>query len=283
MDLQKEKFKIHKYSYGGKTKVFYQIVLSSLKGLTAYRANMLMSIAIGPVSLAAQYFIWRSLLNGSETVNGMSFDMMMTYYAFATLLHIFIGDSVAYLLSQQIYSGSLISILLKPVNHFSYFFFDKIGKKIFSILLEVVPLALIFILIFKINLIPYELFWAVISVSIAFIHIFLMNFCIGLTAFWLTNNWSIILTIGFITSICSGLLLPLDFFPAIFQKVLFILPFNFMYYIPTRVMLGNYQLAGISLEVPQVVLLQFTYLAAMLCITIFLWKRGLKKFMGVGM
>ena len=61
----------------------------------------------------------------------------------------------------------------------------------------------------------------------------------------------------------AGMLIPLTFFERD-AKVLFYLPFQFITYVPTRVFIGHYELAGISLSIPQVVGLQFVATLVML-------------------
>lgn len=265
-----------------KQKILFQIILISMKEWSAYRVNMLMLLLTAPLAMLAQYFIWNSVYSTNKSINGMNLNQILTYYAITTILNAFLNDDIATALRSHIYNGSLSTILQKPVSYFFYSFSQKIGKKTISLLIEVLPLAIIFILIFKINLMPQNLIWTIISIALSFIHVFFVNYCIGITAFWLIDNWGITMSANILATLCSGMLIPLVFFPEVIQKVLFILPFQFMYYIPTRVILGSYELAGISMSPYQIVLLQFVYVFLMGYMTYFLWRKGIKKYTGVG-
>lgn len=262
--------------------IFQQILYISIKQWSAFRVNMLLMLLIGPINMLAQYFIWKSVLSTSNKVNGMGLKELMTYYAVTTLISALIADDTAYVLRGHVYHGSLVTILQKPISYMYYSFSEKIGKRLVSLFVEVLPLSLIFVLVFHINLQPSNLAWALISIILGFVQVYLVNFCIGVTSFWLVENWGIVMSTAILTNICSGMLIPLVFFPDVIQKLLFILPFQFMYYIPARVVLGSYELAGISLTQPQIVLLQLAYTAAMWAVSVSFWRAGTKKFMGVG-
>lgn len=51
---------------------------------------------------------------------------------------------------------------------------------------------------------------------------------------------------------------------------------------PTRVYIGHYELAGISLTIPEVVRLQFMATLVMFFVYRVLWHFGIKRFTGVG-
>jgi len=82
--------------------------------------------------------------------------------------------------------------------------------------------------------------------------------------------------------LCAGALVPLTLFPDFIQKILFFLPFQFVAYVPTRVFIGSYELAGISLSVPCVVGMQAVAVVVMFLVYKLLWYLGIKKFTGVG-
>ncbi|MDR0287202.1 MAG: ABC-2 family transporter protein [Clostridiales bacterium] len=265
-----------------KIKIFQQVILISFKQWAAYRSNILTVFIIAPLGMLAQYFIWRAVIASNGDIIGMDFAQILTYYAITTTLGIFLADDVAGTLRGLIYSGDLNSYLLKPVSYFQYALAEKIGKKILSVFFELIPLLLIFIFIFRINLIPHNIYWFILSVLLSFVMIFLINYCVGITAFWLTNNWGVNMAVGVLINFSSGLLLPLSLFPLSVQKLLFVLPFQYMYYIPAKVFLGNYELAGLTMSVPYIVLIQFAYVFIIWSLIGIIWKRGIKKFMGVG-
>jgi ABC-2 type transport system permease protein len=153
---------------------------------------------------------------------------------------------------------------------------------VLGLIFEFIPLLLIFTLIFKIRLVPPMPVWALISVSLGFIMMFLVDYCVGITAFWLTRTSGVRRMFLLMRDICSGVLVPLTLFPEFFQKAFFLLPFQFITYVPVRVFIGSYELAGISCTIPQIVGIQALAVIFMLIFTNLFYRQGMKQFTGVG-
>ncbi|HOQ00215.1 MAG TPA: ABC-2 family transporter protein [Acetivibrio clariflavus] len=117
---------------------------------------------------------------------------------------------------------------------------------------------------------------------LSFLLVFLTNFCIGITGFWLTKTEGLRRAFLVLRDVCAGSLLPLTLFPGFIQKILFYMPFQFIAYVPIRVFMGSYELAGISMSIPEVVGLQAIYVVIMFLIYKLLWHLGTKRFTGVG-
>jgi ABC-2 type transport system permease protein len=111
---------------------------------------------------------------------------------------------------------------------------------------------------------------------------FLVNYCIGLTAFWLTNAHGIRGMFHLLRDISAGVFIPLTFLPETLQKILFVLPFQFIIYVPTRVFIGSYELGGITMSIPQIVGVQAAAVILMWFVSECLWRLGIRQFTGVG-
>ncbi|MNN70994.1 hypothetical protein D3C81_1868910 [compost metagenome] len=117
---------------------------------------------------------------------------------------------------------------------------------------------------------------------LGFLMTFLVNYCIGLTAFWLTNADGVRGMFHLLRNISAGVLVPLTFFSQPIQQVLLYLPFQYMQYVPARVFIGHYELAGMLLTIPQIVAIQAVAVLLMWGITAVLIKLGHRRFSGVG-
>lgn len=263
-------------------RMIWQVMLMGMKEFSAYRMNMVLTLVTGPLSILVQIFIWRAVFEPGTLIGGMSLTEMLTYFGASTLISIFIADQAANDLRWQVYTGSMITLLQRPINHLHFMFYQKLGQKVIAFVFEVLPLTLIIVFVFGINLIPSKVFWLVLSIALSFVLVYLVNYCIGLTAFWLISNNGLLMTIALITQLCTGALIPLTFFPGIIQKILFFLPFQYINYVPVRVFIGSYELAGYALTIPQIVGLQFVYVVVLFFITLFIWSKAMKKFTGAG-
>lgn len=261
--------------------IFKAVISATYKENLAYRSQMAISIFTQPIYFLVQYFIWQSVFKISDTVSGFTLDQMLLYFAISSLSGFLNWDSAGTELQNLIQTGKFITFQIRPVSHIYYSFFQKVGNRILAFWVEMVPVIFFYIL-FGIDLIPAKPLWTVISFSISFVLSFLVSYTVGTIAFWLVKTDGVRRSILLFTQIFSGLFLPLNLFPKGFQKILFYLPFQFITYVPTRVYIGSYELAGITMPIPQIVFLQAIMVVIMFLVNRFIWSMGIKRFTGVG-
>lgn len=258
------------------------IALATYKEWAAYRTHMAVSILIGPIYFLVQYFIWQAVYSGRDTLNGFSLEQMLAYYGVMSVITYLTFDFADWNLQMLIRTGKYITFVLRPVSHRFFALSQKIGHRTLGFFLEFLPVFLVFLFIFRIDLIPANIGWAILSVLLGFLMTFFVNYCIGLTAFWLVNAEGVRRMFHLVRDLTAGVFLPLTFFPEALQRVLFVLPFQFMQYVPVRVWLGEYELAGITMTIPQIVGLQAVAVLVMWGITEGLAWLGMRRFTGVG-
>ena len=226
--------------------------LATYKDWAAYRSHLAVSIFVGPVTFLVQIFIWNAVYSAENrldsTLSGLTLNQMLAYFGIATTINYLIYDSADWDLQTLIRTGNFITFMLRPVSHCYFAFCEKIGHRLLALWVEFIPVYLLFLFVFKINLIPANLVWTLISISLGFVLMFLINYCIGITGFWLTKTEGLRRAFLVLRDLCAGALVPLTLFPDFIQKILFFLPFQFVAYVPTRVFIGSYELAGISLS-----------------------------------
>lgn len=255
---------------------------ATYKEWAAYRSHMAVSIFVGPVFFLTQVFIWQAVYSSRTILNGLTLEQMLTYYGISAVINYLTYDSADWNLQMLIRTGKFLTFMLRPLSHCYFALSQKIGHRILAFWFELLPIYLIFFYLFKIKLIPAEPWWALLSILLSFVLVFLTNYCIGISAFWLTKTEGIRRAFLMARDLASGTFIPLPFFPEILQKALFFLPFQFITYVPTRVFIGSYELAGITLSIPEVVGLQFVATLVMYGVYKILWHFGIKRFTGVG-
>ncbi|MEJ6951476.1 ABC transporter permease [Natronospora cellulosivora (SeqCode)] len=263
-------------------KIIKGVAFVTYKEWAAYRSHMLVSLILGPLYFLVQYYIWTSLYNNQDLINGFTLSQMLTYYGITTLIHYCIMDFADWNLQMLIRTGRFITFILRPVSHRLFALSQKIGHRILGFHLEFIPVYMIFFFFFDINLIPANIFWFAASIILGFMMQFLLNYCIGMTAFWLTRADGVRSIYSIFSQLSAGVLIPLTFFPEVFQRILFFLPFQFISYVPVNVFLGEYKLSGIELEIPQIVGIQFLYVIIIFLFSELIWRRAIIKYTGVG-
>lgn len=261
--------------------VFKAVVQATYKENFAFRSNMAVSLITQPVYFLVQYFIWQAVFTAHDTVSGFTLDSMLYYFAVSSLLGFLNWDSADGTLQRLVQTGKFITFQLRPVSHLYYAFFEKVGHRILAFWVELIPI-LGFYLLFGIKPVPAKPLWAIISVALSFILEFLINYTIGTIAFWLVKTDGVRRAVLVFKDVCSGIFLPLTLFPNDIQRLLFVLPFQFISYVPARVFMGSYELAGITMSIPQVVGLQAVMVAVTFLLNRLIWFFGIKRFTGVG-
>jgi ABC-2 type transport system permease protein len=179
-------------------------------------------------------------------------------------------------------TGKFLTFMLRPLPHWFFAFSQKVGHRILGVGLEFVPVYIIFFFVFRIKLLPAYPIWCLISLMLSFMMMFFINYTVGIIGFWIVRTQGVRRMFLILRDIFAGVFIPLSFFPEVFQKILFFLPFQFITYVPVRVFIGTYELAGISLSIPQIVFIQAIEVFAMWLILLMAWNLGIKKFSGVG-
>ncbi|MBO7485450.1 MAG: ABC-2 family transporter protein [Spirochaetaceae bacterium] len=262
------------------------VAVVTYKEWSAYRTHSMVSIFVGPVYFLVQYCIWKAVYSahgGTDAViNGMRLEQMLTYFGVNALIGYLTMDFADWNLQMLVRTGKFLTFALRPIDHKLFAFSQKLGHRVLGFIFEFLPCFLIFMFVFKINLIPEHWVLALISIALGFCMTFLVNYCIGLTAFWIVRAEGIRNVFQALQTVFNGSLIPLVFFGKTWQKVLFFLPFQYMLYVPSRVCTGSYELAGKIYELPQIVGIQACAVCVFLLLTCLLYNRAMKQFTGAG-
>lgn len=265
-----------------KLKIIKAVAIVTYKEWSAYRTHSMVSILVGPLYFAVQMLIWNAVYSENQTINGLTMPMILSYYAISILIGYLTMDFADWNLQMLIHSGKYITFALRPMHHRFFALSQKIGHRVLGFVFEFIPVALIMIFIFKVNMIPVSIVWFVISIIFSFLITFYVNYSIGLLGFWLTKTAGIRSAVKFLVSLSSGAIIPLSFFPVWCQNLFFLLPFQYTVYVPAMVFSGSYNLAETVLPIQNIVGIQGLYVLFMFIISEVLYRLGNRHFTAVG-
>jgi ABC-2 type transport system permease protein len=258
------------------------IAFATIKEYLVYRSHMMVSIFVGPVYFIVQYFIWTAVYGGGETIRGFEYLQMIRYFGISALIGYFTWDSADWNLSMLIRTGKFLTFALRPIHHPFFALSQKIGHCLLATLIEALPCALIFTLLFKINLMPSNIPWVVLSITLASLVFFYVSYIIGIASFWVVESEGIRAFYYMLSGVFSGSFIPLVFFPKPLQIIQFFLPFQYTSYVPAMVFIGKYTLGGIQLSIPAIVGLQALTLLCLYLVSEILYSTAMKRFTAVG-
>ena len=258
------------------------VAFVTFKEWGAYRSHSMVSIFVGPVYFVVQYFIWTAVYGDAGSLNGIELHDMIRYFGAVALIQYLVMDFADWNLSMLINSGKYLTYALRPMNHRFFAFSQKVGHRILGFIVEFIPCLLIFTLVFGIDMRPVSLPWLIVSISLAFMMNFLVNYCIGMVSFWIVETRGIRAVYSVLVSVFSGMLIPLTFFPEVLQKIQLFLPFQYISYVPGMVFLGEYRLGSMELQIPVIVGIQAVAVLVMFVISEIMYKAAMKRFTAVG-
>jgi len=265
-----------------KWNVLYAIASVTYKEWAAYRTHSMVSILVGPISYLIQFSIWTALYQDRTSLGGMTLENILSYSAVVATISYLTMDFADWNLQMLIHTGKYLTFALRPLHHRHFALCQKIGHRVLGLIFEYIPVMLIFLFIFRVHLIPKNPFWAILSIALAFLMNFYLNYCIGLAGFWFTKTSGLRGMIHLFSGVLSGAIIPLSIFPDIFQKIFFFLPFQFISYVPAMVYTGEYTLGGMTLSFPFIISIQAFYVFLMFLFSELLYRLGNRKFTGVG-
>jgi ABC-2 type transport system permease protein len=214
------------------------------KEWAAYRTHSLISVFVGPVYFFIQYCIWGAVYGGHGGLRGMGLQQTLAYFGASALIGYLTMDFADWNLQMLVRTGKFLTFSLRPVHHRFFALSQKVGHRALGLVFEFLPCLAIFLFVFKLPLIPAYPLWAGLSVILAFFMNFYVNYCISLSAFWFVRAEGVRAVFQILLNVFSGSLVPLVFFPAVVQKALFFLPFQYLIYVPAMVWTGSYRLGG---------------------------------------
>ncbi len=198
-----------------------------------YRLGFLFTIAGNVIYLGVAYYLWKSIFRNSITLRGLTFDQTFLYVGLGSAIFILLKTYTDWFMNSEIRDGSIAMYLTKPMDIGTYFLSASLGALLLNITIITIPTVLLLLFVFKVQfIIGIGLILFPISLLLAFFISFFFDYFVGLVCFYSESVWGISSTKEIIITVLSGALIPLQFFPAAVQKILFWLPFQAIYHTP---------------------------------------------------
>jgi len=260
-------------------KYLYGFKLYFLTSFT-YRFNTVMMLIFSNISVLIQILFWRLVYDGDmeKTLNGYTLSAMITYYLIGDLFRRFIFGS-DYM--GMIKGGSLGSVLIRPYNINILAYFKNLSQSLTGMFPQVLFLlaAMPFIakyLTWNLNL--ANAIFLLLFLFISTIMSQLLNSIIGYMGFWLENAEAIMWTFVILLNLCTGMFIPLDFFPEWSVPILERTPFASWGYLPAKIYLGLFDLN----QIITLLVTHSLWIIILLMLNKIIFRMGMKRYSSVG-
>lgn len=252
-------------------------ILSQLE----YRVNFLIDAVVQPmVATAIEVTLWMAILTGMgrNSLGGFGREYYLAYAMWAT----FVGRVTSnwmyeFMMLDQIESGKVNSILVRPISFFEFYLSQFMGYKMLCAVISfIVPLSAC--LYFRAPMIPARLPLMFLLVFYYLVFTYTISFCISCSAFFLNRAQSFTAIKNLAIWVLAGELIPLDLYPEPFKTMLVHSPFAAGVYIPVGYLTGRF---GTTLVLQSFADLSVG-LGALGVFAYFFWWRGVRSYTGTG-
>jgi ABC-2 type transport system permease protein len=198
-----------------------------------YRFGFLFTIFGNIVYLGVAYYLWRSIYRHADTLRGLTFNETFLYVGLGSAIFILLKTYADWNIHFEIREGVIATYLTKPIDFQIYSLFASLGATLMNLTAVSLPTLFVMLVVFgvKIKFGPGLLLFPI-SLLLAFIISFSMDYFVGLMGFYSESVWGLSITKEIIVTVLSGALIPLQFFPDAIQRVLYWLPFQAIYHTP---------------------------------------------------
>jgi len=198
-----------------------------------YRFGFLFTIVGNIVYLGVAYYLWKSIYRYSEVIRGLTFNETFLYVGLGSAVFILLKTYADWYIHYEIREGAIATYLTKPIDFQIYNLFANFGSLLMNLLAITVPTIIMLGFVFRIKVdFGPGLFLFPVSILLAFLISFSLDYFIGLMGFYSESVWGLSITKEIIVTVFSGALIPLQFFPEAIQNVLYWLPFQAIYHTP---------------------------------------------------
>lgn len=245
-----------------------------------YRAELVIWL-IGMVLEPVIYLVVWSAVSQAQggSVDGFTAGDFAAYFIAAMLVNFVTFDWHMWEMEFRIRDGSFSPLLLRPVHPIHADLASNVTYKILMLAI-MLPVALVLGYVFHAPIHPdmptAAYFLAALLLAWALRSI--VEWTMALVAFWTTRMMAVNRVYMSINVFMSGRMAPLRLLPTTLGTLAAYLPFRWTVSFPVEVLLGRVPPA----EAQRGLLIQCGWIAVSLVVLLLVWKRGVKRYAGVG-
>ena len=249
-----------------------------LKRQLTYPFHFFIWATLWPIFIIINYFLWQSVyaFSGQTVIRGMTFESLIAYFIAAMVIGFATEANFDSWIATRIRSGKLLTQISLPMSFMHYLFSYWISKKVINVIIYSIPVFALAYLFVGFNIFKTNALLLLFSIVVAGLLTFSFTMLFAMTAFWFKDIRGVTHLRQGILWFMSGAVLPLNFFPEWFQEISMYLPFQYMRYIPAKVMTGEIN------SFSAFMFAQIFWAVAMFLLAAYIWKYAYRQFTGAG-
>lgn len=262
---------------------YMKVTLISFISTLEYRMDFFLDLISKFFPALIQCFMWTAIFANSteKIIMNYTYHQIMVYTTFSIFTTAMVSVNIHWKIAEEIKNGNLSKYLILPIKYFGYKVFQFLGIKIMEVavvFLGIVVVATFFrrtnYVFLKLENIVFYTFFILLGLILQF----LIYYCVSCLAFWMGECGGVFIVIQVTSSIVSGAIFPLDVFGSKVLNISRLLPFYYITYFPTNIMIGKITVAGIYSGI----LVMGVWIILLSIVSYLLWNRGMKRYIAMG-
>jgi ABC-2 type transport system permease protein len=213
------------------------------------------------------------------SVNGFTPADFAAYYVILTVVQHLIAAWNQYDFEFQVRMGQISPRLVRPLDPVHYAIAENIVWKSFTFV-GILPVLFVIVLTYGVQFRfeAWQIALFVPSLLLAASLQFLISWAIASTAFWTTRTHAVSTLFDRTSFIFAGQIAPLSLLPGVLQQIAYVLPFGYIYGVPTDILRGGHDLpTSLALVAGQIAWVLVAFAASRV-----VWRFGIRAYTAVG-
>lgn len=208
-------------------RLYWELARRSMQRHLTYRAAALAGLVTNLFWGLLRASVMIALYAGHREVAGMSMQEAITYTALTQAIISFLSLFGWYDVMNGVYSGAVATDLLKPMEYYTFWLSQDLGRALTQLLLRGIPLVVIYAFFYPIVYPRTPVQWLELGVAmiLALMVSFSYRFLVNLSAFWVQNALGVGRMAFFLPLLLSGFVMPMRFLPEWFSNLCWLTPF----------------------------------------------------------
>lgn len=246
-----------------------------------YRLNYFVDAIVQPLmTTGIEILLWFAVFQGAHkaTINGFGREYYLSYALWgAFFARIAASWMYEFRMTEEISSGSINSLIVRPMSFYEYYLSQLMGYK-FVTTLTSMAVPIIAAYIFNLPTIYSRIPLAILLCFYYLILVHTISFIVCSIAFHLTKISSFTVAKNLVLWILTGELFPLDLIPDPYKKFIIALPFSSGVFLPVGYITSRVGHA----EMIQGFVSVTIGIIGLNLIGAYLWKKGMQSYVGTG-
>ena len=260
---------------------YWEISKTYMKTQFVWRADVIFNMIFTISKILFAYLLWGIIFQNREMIGEFTFHGMLSYYIVNSFLsQLDMSGGISGEIHNRIRNGTFSKYMVIPVGIQKYFMAMELGVILFYVLFDLIA-AVIGIFVFNIEFVFTDnlpiLVCAVFMAISGMLFMVQLNYFLGLLTLKYQGISTFLMIKNNLISLVMGSIVPLALFPEAVVKIMRILPFYYVTYLPSMLLTGMCQeeaIAGVLVIVVWCLVMQI-----LINIT---WNKYIRKYDGVG-